>query len=251
MTPAVLLAFLLALPAGAVEAELPPALGAPRHGVVCNGERGVCYDRLGPSVGLTEVFLGKEVAELLLVKLRESPPERGSDAVFSPAAGVECRYESGPCRQGGGVHPALTAQLFDPPKEPVVTGELAEIFEIDWEWRATRYGNDTRTAPREPERYRLRLEEDGSVRVTADCNQAGGSYRLEGGSFAIGPLRSTRAACGPDSLDHVFLRDLASASILFLREGRLYLDLKYDSGTMEFGRHDPGSDDAERAPPEG
>jgi len=33
-----------------------------------------------------------------------------------------------------------------------------------------------------------------------------------------------------------FRRDLGAAAIFFMRQGRLFLDLKYDTGTMEFGR---------------
>ena len=45
---------------------------------------------------------------------------------------------------------------------------------------------------------------------------------------------STMAACPPDSLEQVFIKDLNAAAIYFMREDTLYIDLKYDSGTMEF-----------------
>ena len=44
------------------------------------------------------------------------------------------------------------------------------------------------------------------------------------------------AACEPGSLDRIFLRDLNAVAIYFIRQGKFYLDLKYDTGTMEFGR---------------
>ena len=47
---------------------------------------------------------------------------------------------------------------------------------------------------------------------------------------------ATLAACEPGSLDQTFRRDLGAAAIFFIRQGRLFLDLKYDTGTMEFGR---------------
>ena len=43
-------------------AGLPAGLSSPDHGVVCDGRRGVCFDRFGPSIGLTEAFLGPDAA---------------------------------------------------------------------------------------------------------------------------------------------------------------------------------------------
>lgn len=45
-----------------------------------------------------------------------------------------------------------------------------------------------------------------------------------------------RVDCGLDSLDQQFLKDLEGVSIWFLKNSRLYLDIKYDTGTMEFSR---------------
>ena len=42
------------------------------------------------------------------------------------------------------------------------------------------------------------------------------------------------AACPPGSLETNFLKDLGAAAIYFIREEILYIDLKYDSGTMAF-----------------
>ena len=50
---------------------------------------------------------------------------------------------------------------------------------------------------------------------------------------------STLAACEPGSLERVFLRDLGAVAGYFMKEDRLYLDLKYDTGTMEFDRQQP------------
>jgi hypothetical protein len=240
-----LLQLLLAVSSGALAADLPPGLASPKRGVVCNGARGVCYDRFGPSIGLTELFLGKRAAERLLVALRESPPDHGRAAVFSPAEGVECRRESGPCRRAGGeIHAALSALLYaKPSRAPQGTADQAALVGIDWDWRTTRYGNDKRSQPKDPTRYRLRLEADGSVRVIADCDQVVGRYRVDGSAIVIEVLQPILPACGPSSLHSVFLRDLAAAAIFFVRNDGLYLDLQYDGGTMEFGRHAPGEGD--------
>ena len=216
---------------------LPDALASPDHGVVCNRGDGICYDRFGPSIGLTEIFLGKAAAEALTETLRASPGMHRPGAVFSPAEGVQCVRESGPCRVGETTHAALTAMLYEPRTPPRdFRAEARAIIGSDWRWLVTRYGNDTESRPADPGRYTLRLQPDEALRARVDCNQAGGRYRISGGAIVIEVTHSTMAACEPGSLERVFLRDLGAAAGYFMKEGRLYLDLKYDTGTMEFDR---------------
>ena len=203
---------------------------------MCNASRAICYDRFGPSIGLTKAFLGKEAAERLTTILRESLAQ-GRGRSFSLADGVECLRETGPCTADGEMHESLSAILYEPAQKPSNrTPDQADILGIDWQWQATRYSNDTTAEPKDPARYRLRLEADGTVRITADCNQAGGRYRIEGHRIVIEIMHSTMAAFEPGSLEAIFLRDLAAAAIYFMRQGDLYLDLKFDSGTMVFRR---------------
>ena len=108
----------------------------------------------------------------------------------------------------------------------------APILGIVWQWQETRYNDDRRTAPAKPERYAVRFGEDGMLDVRADCNLKGGTYTLEGKQLAIEIVTSTRAACEPGSLEEEFVRNLAAGAVLFLREGNLYIDLRYDTGTM-------------------
>lgn len=230
------LATFCSAPLAVAAAELPADLTSPDQRVVCNAARGICYDRFGPSIGLTEAFLGKAAAERLTAVLRQAPRSSGPGVLFSPADGVECLGEAGPCRVGGAVHEGLTAVLYGPWPPRVRSAEAAAAVGVDWQWRGTRYNNDTAARPADPMRYRLRLEPDGSLRVQADCNGAGGTYRLAQSQIALVISHSTMAACPPGSLERVFLRDLAAAGVYFVREGRLFLDLKYDTGTMEFGR---------------
>ena len=77
---------------------------------------------------------------------------------------------------------------------------------------------------------------NGKLHVRADCNRFGGTYSLEGKRLTNDLTHSTRIMCPPDSLEEVFKKDLIAAAIYFFKDGFLYLDLKYDSGTMKFGR---------------
>jgi heat shock protein HslJ len=237
---AILGALLLASPC-VMAANLPAGLSSPNHWVVCHAARGICYDRFGPSIGLTEVFLGQAAAARLTSTLHEVPPEHRSGAVFAPAEGVACQRGDGPCRVHGVVHPGLTAVLYGPlPPEAARSAEVRAVIGVDWQWQRTRYNNDTTTEPANPERYVLHLEPGGAARLQADCNGVGGHYRLEDGKIAIEITHSTMAACAPGSLEGIFLRDLSAAASYSLRGGHLYLDLQYDSGTMQFAREPTG-----------
>lgn len=107
---------------------------------------------------------------------------------------------------------------------------------VQWRWTGSTYSDDTEAVPPDPSHYTLLLNGDGTIAVRADCNRAGGTWEGEGGRITITVTHSTMAMCPPESLDTVYLKDLGRAVILFMRDGRLYLDLAYDSGTMRFER---------------
>ena len=108
------------------------------------------------------------------------------------------------------------------------------LFGTTWQWTHTRYNNDTKAVPPKPENYTVRFQEGGKLNVKADCNLKGGTYALDGKKLSIAILNSTMAACEPGSLEDEFVRNLTAGVILFFRDGDLYIDLKYDSGTMKF-----------------
>ena len=101
-----------------------------------------------------------------------------------------------------------------------------------WAWQHTDRIDGTRTTPAESV-YTLRLGPNGQLNVRADCNRAGGNYRLDGSRLTLSVTHSTMAACPPESLDRQFLADLASVSAWRLEDSRLYVDLT-GGGTMVF-----------------
>ncbi len=105
-----------------------------------------------------------------------------------------------------------------------------------WQWVQTLYNNDTKTAPARPENYTVQFLEDGKLKVKADCNMKGGTYSTEGKKLSITITHSTMAACETGSLEDRFVRDLAAGTTFFLKDGYLYLDVKYDTGTMKFSK---------------
>ena len=169
--------------------------------------------------------------------LREHPGEQSPGARFSLDSGVDCVRETGPCRVAGEPHAGLTMALFGPWLPRAAQGAVAgAIIGVEWKYAGSRYNNDTRVRPADSARFRLRLEQGGLLHLQADCNAAGGRYRIEDRRITITVTHSTMAACEPDSVDRTFLKDLDAAGGWCVREGRLSLDLTVDSGTKKFDR---------------
>jgi heat shock protein HslJ len=102
-----------------------------------------------------------------------------------------------------------------------------------WQWAAFASPVEQVTVDA-PARYTVSFMEDGTVAVQADCNRATGTYAADGSRIAIELGPTTLAACPPDSLGDEFLRYLAVAAIYFTQDDSLYVDLRMDSGTMQF-----------------
>ena len=116
--------------------------------------------------------------------------------------------------------------------ESVVAPPPAGLVGPVWQWVQTLYNNDSKAIPPQPENFTVQFSADGTVNVRADCNRKGGRYSGNGQQIAIEITYSTRAACPDGSLEEQFVRDLIGGAIWFLRNGDLYIDLKYDTGTM-------------------
>jgi para-nitrobenzyl esterase len=84
-------------------------------------------------------------------------------------------------------------------------------------------------------RYTLRLE-NGRAAGAADCNRFTGPYTIEGRALGFGAMAMTRAMCPPGSLGDRYVRWLGQVSSQFTRGDTLFLELKFDSGTMVFVR---------------
>jgi heat shock protein HslJ len=105
-----------------------------------------------------------------------------------------------------------------------------------WQWTQTLYNDDRKVVLENTENYTVQFREDGTLSAKADCNQKGGTYENPRGerSISIKISHSTMASCPEGSLEDEFVKGLSAATIYSIRNGDLYLDLKYDSGTMRF-----------------
>jgi len=123
----------------------------------------------------------------------------------------------------------------DEPVEGEAADAGADITGVIWQWTSTTSPVDV-VEPDDPSKYTLVLRPDGQTQVQADCNSATSTFTLDGQSITFGPMASTMAECGPDSLYGRYLKDLGGAAILFMDGEDLMVDLKFDSGTMRFAR---------------
>jgi heat shock protein HslJ len=227
----------IAVSSSVAQTMLPAGLESPENGVVCNSSRSSCYDRNGASIGLTEEFMGHAAAEQLISNLRKSGSENQPPTDFSPADGVKCLRENGPCRLQRRPNAALTEILYGPAsRQAGQNDDLHAILYGEWHWMHTRYSNGTEARPGKSENYVLRFRSDGLLEARIDCNSAGGKYRIEDHGITLEITNSTLMSCEADSLDDVFKQNLAAIAAYSVKGGQLLLAFRNDMGTMEFDR---------------
>jgi heat shock protein HslJ len=107
------------------------------------------------------------------------------------------------------------------------------VLNKTWQWISTITPVEKIAVPN-PEHYTIILTDDGKLQGRFDCNRGGGEFKISPSKLSFGLLLSTRMACPPDSLDGPFMRDQQRVASFFVQDGLLYLELPYDSGTMEF-----------------
>jgi heat shock protein HslJ len=121
-----------------------------------------------------------------------------------------------------------------PPAEPTEAPDVEALTTTAWQWEA--FTDPTQQVNvDDPENYTLTFQDDGTVNIKADCNNAMGSYTIDGSSITIELGPTTLAACPPDSLSDDFLKYLGFAAIYFFEDESLFIDLMADGGTMQFG----------------
>ncbi len=133
---------------------------------------------------------------------------------------------------------ATIAQIDAARQAPVVgvpppTEELVRLRAQPWQWVAYN-GPTEQFAVESTASYRLTFNGDATLAITADCNQAAGTYQGEGGALTIelGPV--TAAACSPGARGEQLLRLLPLGARYFFVGENLHIDLAADGGTLIF-----------------
>jgi len=87
----------------------------------------------------------------------------------------------------------------------------------------------------ERSRYTIGFGASEVLHVRFDCNRGRGSWKSSSsGNLEFGPLALTRAMCAPGSLHDQLVRQWPHVRSYLLKDGRLFLSLMADGGTIEF-----------------
>ncbi len=109
------------------------------------------------------------------------------------------------------------------------------LADTRWELVTIREMDDSSHTPDDPSQYTLTLNADGTAGVRSDCNRARGSWTSEQpGQLTFGPMASTMALCGPDSLDEVYRAQFEWVRSYVMRDGHLFLATMADGSIIEF-----------------
>ena len=132
-----------------------------------------------------------------------------------------------------------------PAAEPVVPAEAPagvsaapaapEFVGVTWNWEDFIDNTGAQNVKvADPANYTVTFAEDGTVAMKADCNQAAGTFSLDGSNLAVSVGPVTLAMCSAESLGEQFLVNLTSVATVSVEDGKLLLDLMADGGTMIF-----------------
>ena len=112
--------------------------------------------------------------------------------------------------------------------------DKTQLTNTVWQLEQIQYSDDKLLETAAPSSYTIEFMKDGQLSIRADCNQVLGSFTEDGSRLSIDLGPTTLAACPPESIDQEYLRALQDASSYFFQDGNLFVDLKLDTGTMQF-----------------
>jgi heat shock protein HslJ len=130
---------------------------------------------------------------------------------------------------GLGVGAGRVASQATPEAE--VTTALAPVV---WQLIAIERAGEATVVPDDPSLYTVQFLEDGSLLVRADCNNGQGSFTVAGYALTLPPFRITLVACGPTSLDGVFVTALNDVVAFAYARDTLVLTLGDGGGALVF-----------------
>lgn len=106
-----------------------------------------------------------------------------------------------------------------------------------WRWQSfSEPTGEKSITVEDPANYQITVNEDFTYEIVADCNTGRGTFNISENRVQVNPAAMTRAFCGEAALDTEFMSLLSQVSIWSVQDGKLLLEMPYDSGTMVFGR---------------
>jgi heat shock protein HslJ len=118
--------------------------------------------------------------------------------------------------------------------EPETDPDSNSLTTKTWVWSRTHYNDDTVIEPSEAGAFTLTFAQE-NVQGSTDCNSFRAGFTVSDHRISLDQtLASTQKFCA-DSQETEFLQMLSQVqSFFFTSDGRLILELQYDSGGMEF-----------------
>jgi para-nitrobenzyl esterase len=130
----------------------------------------------------------------------------------------------------------LTAcQSTSAPQPVLASAAPAPLQGSSWRLVQLDFSDGTQRAAIERSRYTIGFGTGGVLNVRFDCNRGRGSWTSAGpGQLQFGELALTRALCPTGSLYDDLVRQWPQVRSYQIRDGRLFLILMADGGSIEF-----------------
>lgn len=143
-------------------------------------------------------------------------------------------------RQGADIPAHEAAQVeqagneFVVPDEPAAQGDTVEAGS-SWQWQRSTDADGTVTEAKDPARFVLTFNADGTFSSTSDCNALRGTLALDEEIVSMGAIASTKMFC-EGSQEDAYRRDLELVASGRVTGDTLTLVQIKDAGTMTFVR---------------
>jgi heat shock protein HslJ len=183
----------------------------------------------------------RNAAGALLASFAAPKPAAAATALPAPAKPVTPTIAIAPTKPVTPTIVIAPTKTITPTVAPTPTAlpkSPAQLTNTLWQWVRFVTPMDVKDVPN-PGKYAVVFKADGKVEITADCNKAAGTYKLQGSRIQVQIGPSTLAACPPGSMADQFLANLGSATLHFLDGDALYIELFADSGVMKFANGGP------------
>ncbi|MCC7161504.1 MAG: META domain-containing protein, partial [Anaerolineae bacterium] len=149
------------------------------------------------------------------------------DKLDTASTQVVGKVEQEPTTQPGAAQPT-------PAPEVGATEPTQNLMGAIWKWTGSQFSDGKTTTPTDPNNYLIEFLSDGTLGVRADCNRLAGTFTQDGNNLTIALGPSTLVACPEGSLGDEYVRQLGLVSSYFIRDGKLVMEFKFDSGSMTF-----------------
>jgi heat shock protein HslJ len=110
----------------------------------------------------------------------------------------------------------------------------APLLGTTWALERILFMDDGELLPVDPADYTLTLGADGGASLQIDCNRGIGRFELDGASLSFSPFATTRAFCGPGSLEQRYLEQIAIVVSYAFDDGALVLATSMDASLLYF-----------------